>query len=211
MEWKSSEYRHGILRQVREVTGTRCTCTYKVTSTATICMHHGVVINPFFSLTCKIYIMHEWCNSCVCMHVYIGVQRDTYVSRAYELQNTHAHCTCTYTTITWHSIAGPLHLFPASTTPIAIQQFSKVQQCRQITSNVKVTIASAAAIVSNWMGSFVTSPCVASTAMQRTIARLLQTWKIRKTAFLLSLFLSSIGAANFYIGRYDLGKQIVNN
>ena len=35
--------------------------------------------------------------------------------------------------------------------------------------------------------------------------------KDQKTAFLLSLFLSSIGAANFYIGRYDLGKQMVNN
>ena len=28
------------------------------------------------------------------------------------------------------------------------------------------------------------------------------------TAFLLSLFLSSTGAANFYIGRNDLGKSI---
>ena len=31
--------------------------------------------------------------------------------------------------------------------------------------------------------------------------------KDQKTAFLLSMFLSSVGAANFYIERYDLGRQ----
>lgn len=31
----------------------------------------------------------------------------------------------------------------------------------------------------------------------------------QKTAFLLSLFLASTGAANFYIGRNDLGDKIV--
>ena len=31
------------------------------------------------------------------------------------------------------------------------------------------------------------------------------------TAFLLSLFISSTGAANFYIGRNDLGKSLLKN
>ena len=69
---------------------------------------------------------------------------------------------------------------PVTTTPIATQQLSKDRQFPRSTSNVKTTVVSVAVIVSKRVGLLVNTLCVVSTTMQRTIAQLLQIWKIRK-------------------------------